>query len=136
MFVSEGVIYDCPMCRLTFVDLKSLKGHVYSHAVNGVFYCPMCSLVRDSLTIDCHSIYFVLRRSVLICIFSMCMCVCVFLAIQDLQVNQEAHPGPAPRPRVRMRVLQQLVQQPFQPQLTYAQVHISSETSLGVIGSA
>lgn len=34
------------MCRLTFVDLKSLKGHVYSHAVNNIFYCPMCPLVR------------------------------------------------------------------------------------------
>lgn len=132
--VSEGVIYDCPMCRLTFVDLKSLKGHVYSHAVNGIFYCPMCSMVRDSVTIDYRSIYVVLRRSILIGIFSMRLCVCVFSAIQDLQVNQEAHPGSTPRPRVRMRILQQFVQQPFQPQLAYAQVHISSGTSFGVLG--
>lgn len=42
LIVSEGVIYDCPICRLTFVDLKSLKTHVYSHAVDDIFYCPMC----------------------------------------------------------------------------------------------
>lgn len=57
IFVSEGVIYDCPMCRLTFVDLKSLRGHVYSHAVNNIFYCPMCPLVCVHTFIVFHTVF-------------------------------------------------------------------------------
>ncbi|KAK7788748.1 hypothetical protein R5R35_014436 [Gryllus longicercus] len=44
---AEKKMFECPICKMVFEQVLSLKEHVHCHSENGVYTCPQCNKVFD-----------------------------------------------------------------------------------------